>query len=87
MTRAKVHKIRYCGFCGDNEQKASVLVAGCDTHICDECVLLAVRIIAERPSDLERAKGFVNSVVKALEEPMRVYYKTEPKGEEGKRES
>lgn len=82
MTRAKIHKIRYCGFCGDSEQKASVLVAGCDTHICDDCVVLAVRMIAERPHDLERAKAFVGSIVKALEKPMRAYYKAEPKGEE-----
>ena len=41
-----------CSFCGKNEHQVKKLVAGPATYICDECVVIASRLMRE--SDAER---------------------------------
>ena len=38
-----------CSFCGKTEDQVKKLVAGADALICNECVLIADRIMKETP--------------------------------------
>ncbi|NKY15997.1 ClpX C4-type zinc finger protein [Streptomyces somaliensis] len=52
----------HCSFCGKPDSEVGKLVAGPGVHICDECVALAERIVAEAlggPSpSVQRAPGW-----------------------------
>ncbi|ETR79161.1 hypothetical protein X566_15390 [Afipia sp. P52-10] len=38
----------YCNFCGKSQHEAEVMVAGPLVYICDECVDIAVQIVADK---------------------------------------
>jgi hypothetical protein len=42
-----VQNIECCGFCGKSQPEIKTLIAGPNTHICDECVVLCGQIISE----------------------------------------
>lgn len=44
-------KIRRCSFCGKSEKEVAKLVAGPKVFICDECIVIAERIIKADPAD------------------------------------
>ena len=43
-----------CSFCKKGEDQVAKLVAGPDVYICDECVVIAARLMQERPNFLKR---------------------------------
>jgi len=43
-----VEKLLYCSFCGKHQHQVAMLIAGPDTHICDECVDLCIDIFREK---------------------------------------
>jgi ATP-dependent protease Clp ATPase subunit len=43
-----------CSFCKKSEDEVAKLVAGPDVYICDECVVIATRLMRERFSLLKR---------------------------------
>ncbi len=52
---AKIDKdTLYCSFCGKSQHEVKKLIAGPAVHICDECVALCTKIVAETP-DLDPA--------------------------------
>ncbi len=54
-----------CSFCGKNEHQVKKLVAGPATHICDECVAIAARLMRE--SDEEKRGGPWHRVREAVQ--------------------
>lgn len=50
MTTADLAQERRCSFCGKHQQDVAKLIAGPGVHICDDCVDLCNRIIAEELS-------------------------------------
>ena len=44
----------HCSFCRKSEDQVAKLVAGPDVYICDECVVIAARLMQERQSFLKR---------------------------------
>lgn len=46
---SKVTSPLTCSFCGKHRRQVNRLIAGPGVFICDECVVLCVEVIAERP--------------------------------------
>ena len=44
----------HCSFCRKSEAQVARLVDGPNVYICDECVVIAMRLMRERPSLLKR---------------------------------
>ena len=44
----------HCSFCRKSEDQVAKLVAGPNVYICDECVVIAARLMQERQSFLKR---------------------------------
>ena len=44
----------HCSFCRKSEDQVAKLVAGPNVYICDECVVIAARLMQERPNLLTR---------------------------------
>ncbi len=49
MTPAKQKHELFCSFCGKSNVQVKKLIAGPAVHVCDECVALCTKIIAETP--------------------------------------
>jgi ATP-dependent Clp protease ATP-binding subunit ClpX len=56
MVEAKPEKPIYCSFCGKNQHETAVMIKAVMANICDECVGLAVDLVAERRAMLSKAK-------------------------------
>jgi hypothetical protein len=41
----------YCSFCGKSQHEAFLLIAGFNVYICDECVDIAVQMVASKRAD------------------------------------
>lgn len=59
-------KLRMCDFCGKTADFVRVLVAGPKADICDECVELAAKIVAERDASKDGARPAIKAVEPAL---------------------
>jgi len=52
-----------CSFCKKSEDQVAKLVAGPDVYICDECVVIAARLMRERFSTLKRLWRALRSAI------------------------
>lgn len=50
LTRLRRGRPLYCSFCRRDEHSVEKLVGGPGVHICDACVGLCVRILADQPT-------------------------------------
>jgi len=41
-------KMFYCSFCGKNQKEVSLIIAGMDSNICCDCVVLCVEVIVKK---------------------------------------
>ena len=60
-----------CSFCRKTEDQVAKLVAGPDVYICDECVLIAARLMTE-------PHGFLSKLWNCLRSICRRLCRTEP---------
>ena len=55
-----------CSFCNKHEDQVAKLVAGPNVYICDECVVIAARLMQERPSLMTRLwRRITASIIKS----------------------
>ena len=52
MARTKAKEVKVCSFCGKTSEMAKKLIAGPGVYICDECVSVCNRILAEENENI-----------------------------------
>ena len=66
MPRATQDPPVYCSFCGKSQDEVRKLIAGPTVYICDECVILSLKIISQEGLNLRAAYFSFELVAKFL---------------------
>jgi ATP-dependent Clp protease ATP-binding subunit ClpX len=71
---AKKKAAEYCSFCGNPSNKVSFLINGLEAQICDNCAMMAAKIVEDTRRDDGSAKSKTESEFKFDKKPSEIVY-------------